>query len=58
MHITDRLKDMIKSGGEWISSLDLEDIILQMEGVAKAAVIAVHDDKWGERPLALVKMLS
>ena len=57
VHITDRLKDIIKSGGEWISSIDLEDIILQMEGVVKAAVIAVHDDKWGERPLALVSVL-
>ena len=51
------MKDIIKSGGEWISSIDLEDIILRMEGVAKAAVIAVHDDKWGERPLALVTVL-
>lgn len=57
VHITDRLKDIIKSGGEWISSIDLEDIILQKDGVAKAAVIAVHDDKWGERPLALVNVL-
>ena len=57
VHITDRLKDIIKSGGEWISSIDLEDIILQMEGVANAAVIAAHDDKWGERPLALVNVL-
>ena len=56
VHITDRLKDIIKSGGEWISSIDLEDIILQRDGVAKAAVIAVHDDKWGERPLALVNV--
>ena len=58
LHITDRLKDIIKSGGEWISSIDLEDIILQMEGVAKAAVIGIHDDKWGERPLVLVHLLS
>jgi fatty-acyl-CoA synthase len=57
VHITDRMKDIIKSGGEWISSIDLEDIILQMDGVVKAAVIAVHDDKWGERPLALVNVL-
>ena len=54
VHITDRLKDIIKSGGEWVSSIDLEDFILQMEGVAKAAVVAVRDDKWGERPLALI----
>jgi fatty-acyl-CoA synthase len=57
LHITDRMKDIIKTGGEWISSIDLEDIILQKEGVVKAAVIGVHDDKWGERPLALVTVL-
>jgi fatty-acyl-CoA synthase len=56
VHLTDRLKDIIKSGGEWISSIDLEDIILQREGVAKAAVIAMHDEKWGERPMALVAL--
>src|SRR5208283_4274019 len=57
LHVTDRLKDIIKSGGEWISSIELEDIIMLREGVAKAAVIAVHDDKWGERPLALGNVL-
>jgi fatty-acyl-CoA synthase len=57
LHITDRLKDIIKSGGEWISSIDLEDIILQREGVERAAVIGVLDDKWGERPLVLVTLL-
>jgi fatty-acyl-CoA synthase len=57
LHITDRLKDIIKSGGEWISSIDLEDIILRREGVARAAVIGIHDDKWGERPLVLVHLL-
>ena len=57
LHVTDRLKDIIKSGGEWISSIELEDIIMLREGVAKAAVIAVHDDKWGERPLVLVNVL-
>jgi fatty-acyl-CoA synthase len=56
LHITDRLKDIMKSGGEWLSSIDLEDIILQKEGVVKAAVIAVRDDKWGEPPLALVNV--
>jgi fatty-acyl-CoA synthase len=56
LHITDRLKDIMKSGGEWLSSIDLEDIILQKEGVVKAAVIAVRDDKWGERPLALANV--
>jgi fatty-acyl-CoA synthase len=52
--ITDRLKDMIRSGCEWISSLQLEDLILRHPGVAEAAVIGVPDPKWGERPLALV----
>src|SRR4029077_14396382 len=52
--ITDRLKDVIKSGGEWISSLQLEDLILRHPGVAEAAVIGVPDRKWMERPLALL----
>jgi fatty-acyl-CoA synthase len=52
--ITDRLKDVIKSGGEWISSLQLEDLILSHPGVAEAAVIGVPDPKWIERPLALL----
>ena len=54
LHITDRLKDVIKTGGEWVSSIDLEDILLQHEGISKAAVIAVKDEKWGERPLAVL----
>jgi fatty-acyl-CoA synthase len=54
IHITDRQKDIVKSGGEWISSIDLEDIILEMNGIARAAVIAVRDDKWGERPMAFL----
>ena len=53
-HIVDRLKDIIKSGGEWISSIDLEDIILEKKGILRAAVIGVRDAKWGERPMALV----
>jgi fatty-acyl-CoA synthase len=52
--ITDRLKDVIKSGGEWISSLLLEDLILRHPGVAEAAVIGVPHPKWMERPLALL----
>ena len=52
--ITDRIKDVIKTGGEWISSLDLEDIITRHEAVSEAAVIGVPDEKWGERPLAIV----
>src|SRR5699024_11831689 len=44
----------IKSGGEWISSVALENTIMGHDGVAEAAVIASHDDKWGERPLAAI----
>jgi fatty-acyl-CoA synthase len=54
VHITDRIKDVIKTGGEWVSSLQIEDLITQCAGVAEAAVIGVKDDKWGERPMALV----
>jgi fatty-acyl-CoA synthase len=54
VHITDRIKDVIKTGGEWVSSLQIEDLISQCAGVAEAAVIGVKDDKWGERPMALV----
>jgi fatty-acyl-CoA synthase len=52
--ITDRLKDMIKSGGEWISSLDLENIMSQHPTVIESAAVGVPDPKWGERPLMLV----
>jgi len=54
IRIRDRLKDVIKSGGEWINSLELEDMLATVEGVVEAAVIAVSDERWGERPLALV----
>lgn len=54
LQITDRIKDVIKTGGEWLSSMELEDIISQHEAVSEAAVIGVPDEKWGERPLALV----
>lgn len=54
IQITDRLKDVIKTGGEWISSLELENIASQHSGVAEAAAIGVSDPKWGERPLILV----
>jgi len=53
--ITDRSKDLIKSGGEWISSLDLENIVMSHPGVASCAVIAVPDPKWDERPLLIVQ---
>ncbi len=52
--ITDRMKDMIKSGGEWISSLQLEDIASRCDGVAEAAAIGIPDPQWGERPLLIV----
>jgi fatty-acyl-CoA synthase len=52
--ITDRIKDLVKSGGEWISSVDLENALAGHPKVAEAAVIAVPDAKWGERPLAVV----
>ncbi len=54
LRLTDRAKDVIKSGGEWISSMDLENLIMAHPAVAEAAVIGVPDDKWGERPLAAV----
>ncbi len=55
MTIVDRAKDLVKSGGEWISSVDLENIALQAPGVALAAVIGVADEKWGERPLLVIE---
>ena len=54
MRITDRTKDLIKSGGEWISSVDLENALMGYPQVQEAAVIAIPDEKWGERPLAVV----
>ena len=54
LRVTDRLKDVIKSGGEWISSIELEDVVSRCEGVAEAAAIGVPDARWGERPLVLV----
>ena len=54
MAITDRTKDVIKSGGEWISSIELENAAMGHPGVAEAAVIGVHHPKWSERPLLLV----
>ena len=54
LQVTDRIKDVIKTGGEWVSSLQVEEIIARHPAVAEVAVISVRDDKWGERPLALV----
>jgi len=52
--LTDRAKDVIKSGGEWISSVDLENALVGHPGVVEAAVIAVPDERWQERPLAVI----
>ena len=54
LQVTDRIKDVIKSGGEWISSLELEGIISQCAGVSQVAVIGIAHQKWGESPLALI----
>ncbi len=54
LQITDRLKDVVKTGGEWVSSLELESIIGQHPAVAEVAVIGLPDPKWGERPVAVV----
>ncbi len=52
--IADRSKDVIKTGGEWVSSIALENLISHVPGVAEAAVVGLPDDKWGERPYAVV----
>ncbi|WP_342360053.1 long-chain-fatty-acid--CoA ligase [Terrarubrum flagellatum] len=54
MQITDRSKDVIKSGGEWISSIDLENLAVGHPDVAEAAVIGIHHPKWDERPLLII----
>ncbi len=54
VRIVDRLKDLVKSGGEWISSVELENAIMGHADVTEAAVIAMPDEQWGERPLACV----
>ncbi len=58
IRLTDRSKDVIKSGGEWISSMELENVLMAHPDVAEAAVIGVADEKWGERPLAAVVLRS
>ncbi|NKZ06694.1 long-chain fatty acid--CoA ligase [Actinomadura latina] len=58
IRIVDRTKDLVKSGGEWISSGVLENEIMAHPGVAEAAVIGVPDDRWGERPLACVVLAA
>lgn len=52
--IRDRAKDLVKSGGEWISSVEMENLLMAHPAIAEAAVIAVADERWGERPLAVV----
>jgi fatty-acyl-CoA synthase len=54
LRLTDRIKDVIKSGGEWISSIELENKLLSHADVADAAVIGIDDERWGERPLACI----
>jgi fatty-acyl-CoA synthase len=54
MRIADRTKDLIKSGDEWIRSVDLENTIMSHRAVAEAAVVAIRHPKWDERPLAAV----
>jgi len=54
LRITDRTKDLIKSGGEWISSVDLENALMAHPAIAEAAVIAIAHERWGERPLACI----
>jgi fatty-acyl-CoA synthase len=58
LEIVDRIKDLIKSGGEWISSVELERKLAAYPSVSEAAVIAVPHERWGERPVALVVLRS
>jgi len=58
LQITDRMKDIIKSGGEWISSLELEDIVSRCAGVSEVAAIGIEDERWGERPMLLITRSS
>lgn len=54
VRIVDRIKDVIKTGGEWVSSIEVESLITGVAGVLECAVVGVRDDKWGERPMAFV----
>ena len=56
MRLVDRLKDLVKSGGEWISSIDMENSLISHPDVYEAAVIAIADERWGERPLAVISL--
>jgi fatty-acyl-CoA synthase len=55
IRLVDRAKDVIKSGGEWISSIELENLVMSHPAVRQAAVIGVPDEKWGERPLLIIE---
>ncbi len=54
VQITDRLKDMMKTGGEWVSSLEIESMLTRHDAVSEAAVVGLPDERWGERPYAVV----
>lgn len=54
IQVVDRLKDVIKTGGEWVSSIEVEHLICEIPGVRESAVIGVPDERWGERPMAVV----
>ncbi len=54
VRIVDRIKDVIKTGGEWVSSIEVESLITGVAGVQECAVVGVRDEKWGERPMAFV----
>ncbi|HQT40240.1 MAG TPA: fatty acid--CoA ligase, partial [Acidocella sp.] len=54
LHVLDRSKDVIKTGGEWISSIGLEDVILSHPAISECAVVGIEDSRWGERPIAVV----
>ena len=54
VQIVDRMKDVIKTGGEWVSSIEIEALVNEVPGVQESAVIGVKDERWGERPMALV----
>lgn len=58
MEITDRIKDLIKSGGEWISSVALESALMSHPKIKEAAVIGIPDDTWAERPLAIIVLID
>ncbi|MDB5737554.1 MAG: o-succinylbenzoate--CoA ligase, partial [Sphingomonas bacterium] len=52
--IRDRLKDVIKTGGEWVGSLDIEELVAGVAGIAEVAIVGVPDTHWGERPIAII----